>query len=207
MLSSISPGLRSYTPLEMGARERPGVGQSQASPAPQQLHALSPSHKNTHQSGSPGRRPLGKGAGDCPSDPKTRARGAGCVLRQEPLPLLRVRLQPQEEEEPPSSHEPPRPAKRPRRELGEQRHQEGRGGALALDLWPLSLLVSTRRSQYVGHMKKEHGKVRGCPLGEPGGCPGVGLCGSGDGVPDGSLALRSPTPAALLVGEVSLPPV
>lgn len=64
VLSSISLGLRSHTPLEMGARERPGVGQSQALlPLPQQPHALSPSHRTPISLGARGRRPLGKELG------------------------------------------------------------------------------------------------------------------------------------------------
>lgn len=96
-----------------------------------------------------------------------------------------------EEEEPPSSPEPPRPSKRPRRELGSKGIKGGGGGPGG---WTCGLCHSwfPERDEYVGHMKKEHGKVRGAPR-EPEGLRWAGLCGRGDGVPGGSLALRSPT--------------
>ena len=98
-----------------------------------------------------------------------------------------------EEEEPPSSPEPPRTTKPPRRELGSKGMKGGGGGPGG---WTCGLCHSwfPERDEYVGHMKKEHGKVRGAPPGSQRGWPGIDLCGSGDGVPDGSLALRPPHP-------------
>lgn len=71
-----------------------------------------------------------------------------------------------EEEEPPSSPEPPRPTKRPRRELGSKGMKGGGGGPGG---WTCGLCHSwfPERDEYVGHMKKEHGKVRGGAPWEP----------------------------------------
>lgn len=62
------------------------------------------------------------------------------------------------EEELPSSPEPPRPTKRPRRELGNKDIKGGGGGPGG---WTCGLCHSwcPERDEYVTHMKKEHGKV------------------------------------------------
>lgn len=113
-----------------------------------------------------------------------------------------------EEEELPSSPEPPRPTKRPRRELGSKGVKGGGGGPGG---WTCGLCHSwfPERDEYVGHMKKEHGKVSGVPLGSKmgwRGSIGIDLCGSGAGVLHGAW-LRPPTPALLVSEEVSVPPV
>lgn len=65
-----------------------------------------------------------------------------------------------EEEELPSSPEPPRATKRPRRELGNKGIKGGGGGPGG---WTCGLCHSwfPERDEYVAHMKKEHGKVSG----------------------------------------------
>lgn len=68
------------------------------------------------------------------------------------------------EEELPSSPEPRRPAKRPRRELGSKGVKGGGGGPGG---WTCGLCHSwfPERDEYVAHMKKEHGKVSGLLMG------------------------------------------
>lgn len=93
-----------------------------------------------------------------------------------------------EEEELPSSPEPPRPTKRTRRELGSKGIKGGGGGSGG---WTCGLCHSwfPERDEYVGHMKKEHGKVSGAPpVGRDGwrGSIGRDLCGSVGGVLDGA---------------------
>uniref|UniRef100_A0A8D1MNX9 Zinc finger protein 687 n=1 Tax=Sus scrofa TaxID=9823 RepID=A0A8D1MNX9_PIG len=112
--------------------------------------------KNTHQSGRAGEETAGKGAGGALLTPKTEpeelsvSRGGAAAPTEESSSSS-------EEEELPSSPEPPRPTKRTRRELGSKGIKGGGGGSGG---WTCGLCHSwfPERDEYVGHMKKEHGK-------------------------------------------------
>ncbi|XP_006900169.1 PREDICTED: zinc finger protein 687 [Elephantulus edwardii] len=111
--------------------------------------------KNTHQSGRSEEETNGKGAGGSLLTPKTEPEELA-VSRGEAAPTEESSSS-TEEEEPPSSPEPPRPTKRPRRELGNKGIKGGGGGPGG---WTCGLCHSwfPERDEYVGHMKKEHGK-------------------------------------------------
>lgn len=112
--------------------------------------------KNTHQSGRPGEETAGKGGAGALMTPKAEpedlavSRGGAAAPTEESSSSS-------EEEELPSSPEPPRATKRPRRELGNKGIKGGGGGPGG---WTCGLCHSwfPERDEYVAHMKKEHGK-------------------------------------------------
>ncbi|XP_030680413.1 zinc finger protein 687 isoform X1 [Nomascus leucogenys] len=109
--------------------------------------------KNTHQSGRL-EETAGKGAGGALLTPKTEPEELA-VSQGGAAPATEESSSSSEEEEVPSSPEPPRPAKRPRRELGSKGLKGGGPGG-----WTCGLCHSwfPERDEYVAHMKKEHGK-------------------------------------------------
>uniref|UniRef100_A0A8C5L9C0 Zinc finger protein 687 n=1 Tax=Jaculus jaculus TaxID=51337 RepID=A0A8C5L9C0_JACJA len=114
--------------------------------------------KSTHQSGRLGEETAGKGSGGALLTPKTEPEEVA-VTQAEAAPAVEESSS-SSEEELPSSPEPPRPSKRPRRELGSKGIKGGGGGPGG---WTCGLCHSwfPERDEYVTHMKKEHGKVRG----------------------------------------------
>ncbi|XP_040855169.1 zinc finger protein 687 isoform X2 [Ochotona curzoniae] len=111
--------------------------------------------KNTHQSGRV-EETAGKGPGGALLTPKPEpeelavSQGGAAAATEESSSSS-------EEEEVPSSPEPPRSTKRPRRELGSKGVKGGGGGPGG---WTCGLCHSwfPERDEYVAHMKKEHGK-------------------------------------------------
>ncbi|GAB1287822.1 Zinc finger protein 687 [Apodemus speciosus] len=110
--------------------------------------------KNTHQSGRVGEEAAGKGAGGALLTPKTEPEELA-VSQAEAAPATEESSS--SDEELPSSPEPPRPTKRPRRELG---NKSIKGGGAGAGGWTCGLCHSwcPERDEYVTHMKKEHGK-------------------------------------------------
>nr|XP_011767599.1 zinc finger protein 687 isoform X3 [Macaca nemestrina] len=111
--------------------------------------------KNTHQSGRL-EETTGKGSGGALLTPKTEPEELA-VSQGGAAPATEESSSSSEEEEVPSSPERPRPAKRPRRELGSKGLKGGGGGPGG---WTCGLCHSwfPERDEYVAHMKKEHGK-------------------------------------------------
>ena len=136
-----------------------------ARPSPQTATRLVSLSQNTHQSGRPGEETAGKGAGGALLTPKTEPEELA-VSRAGTAAPTEESSSTSEEEEPPSSPEPPRPTKRPRRELGSKGMKGGGGGPGG---WTCGLCHSwfPERDESVGHMKTEHGKVRGGAPWEP----------------------------------------
>lgn len=86
VLSCINPGLRSHTPLEVGAGEKPGLGQSQALPPPPNSHTPCLPLTEHPSVWAPGGGDRWERSWGCPSDPQDGARGAGCVSGRDRCP-------------------------------------------------------------------------------------------------------------------------
>lgn len=114
--------------------------------------------KSTHQPGRAEEEEAapGKGAGGALLTPKAEPEELA-VSQGGAAPASEESSSSSEEEELPSSPEPRRPAKRPRRELGSKGLKGGGGGPGG---WTCGLCHSwfPERDEYVAHMKKEHGK-------------------------------------------------